>query len=191
MWMDCNSSQVGANRNDCASANIFIYGVILLPSQEHWWHYKCIHCKPSNPSLVCHNSQLWVKGPGDLAYSELFLQRYRAVNHVDAHFSVPKSIALCSVAEISPFTCSALASFVWHFSQWRADLTACNWGVLNLTSSDCSIIIFSGVVIVLSWLSAISTGFTIFKPPRQEGRDRSFLTSGEDWAIDINGSHQV
>ena len=33
---------------------------------------------------------------------------------------------------------------------------------------------FSGVVIVLSWLSAISTGFTIFKPPRREGRDRSF-----------------
>ena len=50
----------------------------------------------------------------------------KAVSHVDTPFSVPSSIALCSVAEIYPFTCSALAALVWYFSRCRADLTDCS-----------------------------------------------------------------
>ena len=38
-------------------------------------------------------------------------------------FSEPRSIALCSATEISPFTCSALLAMDWYFSWCRADLT--------------------------------------------------------------------
>lgn len=131
-------------------------------TQSH--RHSCL----SDFSVAIHTEG--IMHPKILAYWEWSTScsyKSRAVNRVDVPFSMPKSIALCSVAEISTF--SALAALVRRISWWGADLTDCSWSLVNW--SDCSTIIFlNGVVITFkafSWLSAVSTWFTMFRPPRQ------------------------
>ena len=123
------------------------------------WLWRTLRCRQSS----WENSSTAIYTEDNASWNSCLLRvnlcscRDRAVSHVAAPFSQPKSITICSVAGISPFIFSALAALNQQFSRSRKDLTNCSWGLVKYTDYSMIItLLWSGLLkhsisFLLSW----------------------------------------